>query len=65
MGNNFLREIPGKQISDFEHALCTHVDETHPDIIQSIRDTGDLTQETQAALDAVLRDFAAQYLSAQ
>ena len=63
--NNFLREIPVKQISDFEHALCTHVDETHPDIIQSIRDTGDLTQETQAALDAVLRDFAAQYLSAQ
>ena len=52
-------------MSDFEHALCTHVDETHPDIIQSIRDTGDLTQETQAALDAVLRDFAAQYLSAQ
>ena len=63
--NNFLREIPVKQISDFEHALCTHVDETHPDIIQSIRDTGDLTQENQAALDAVLRDFAAQYLSAQ
>ena len=63
--NNFLREIPVKEISDFEHALCTHVDETHPDIIQSIRDTGDLTQETQAALDAVLRDFAAQYLSAQ
>ena len=63
--NNFLREIPVKEISDFEHALCTHVDETHPDIIQSIRDTGDLNQETQAALDAVLRDFAAQYLSAQ
>ena len=60
--NNFLREIPVKQISDFEQALCTYVDETHPDIIRSIRDTGDLTKENQAALDEVLRDFAAEYL---
>ena len=60
--NNFLREIPVKQISDFEQALCTSVDETHPDIIRSIRDTGDLTKENQAALDEVLRDFSAEYL---
>ncbi|MBQ4152818.1 MAG: F0F1 ATP synthase subunit alpha [Oscillospiraceae bacterium] len=60
--NNFLKEIDVKDILTFERDLMTYIDETHPEIIGSIRDTKQLTDENREALDGVLKEFIATFL---
>jgi len=60
--NNFLKEIDVKDILTFERDLMTYIDETHPEIIGSIRDTKQLTDENREALDGALKEFIATFL---
>lgn len=62
--NNYLKDIPVNKVSDFEAELFSFVNESHPEIIQSITDTKDLTSENEQNLKDVLKDFVQKYLSA-
>ena len=63
--NNFLQEIPVEQIAEFEQQLYDFVDESYPEIIDSIRQTGDLTKENTERLSEVLKTFVGKFLGRQ
>lgn len=60
--NNLLRDIPVKRIGEFEEALLREMDEAHSDILDSIRDTGKLSKETESSLRSVIADFAQKFV---
>ncbi len=60
--NNFLKEIAVSDILVFEKDLLTYIDETHPEIISSIAQQGQLTDQNREALDQVLQEFITQFL---
>ena len=60
--NNYLKSIPVEDIREYEKDLFIHLDEAHPDILASIRDTKELTAENEKALKQVLKDFAEKFL---
>ena len=60
--NNYLKSIPVENIREYERDLFTYLDEAHPDILASIRDTKELTKENEEALKEVLKDFAEKFL---
>ena len=60
--NNYLKKIPVEDIREYEKDLFIHLDESHPDILASIRDTKELTAENEQALKAVLKDFAEKFM---
>ena len=60
--HDFLKEIETADVLAFERELMTEMDEAHPEILASVRETGMLTEENRAALDGVLREFAAEFL---
>ncbi len=60
--NNYLKKIPVEDIREYEKDLFIHLDEAHPDILASIRDTKELTAENEKALKEVLRDFAEKFV---
>ena len=61
--NDFLKEIPLKNVQDFQNSLFEYVDTTHPDIISSINQTKDLTKDNEENLKNVLNDFVKKYLN--
>lgn len=60
--HDFLKEIETADVLAFERELMTEMEEAHPEILSSVRETGKLTEENRAALDGVLREFAAEFL---
>lgn len=60
--NDFLKEIPLKNVQDFQNSLFENLDTTHPDIISSITETKDLTKDNEEKLKSALTDFVKQYL---
>ena len=60
--NNYLKDIPVGKIAEFEQQLFDHIHETHPEITDSIRETGVLSDENAAALREVLEGFAAKFV---
>ena len=60
--HDFLKEIETADVLAFERELMTEMEEAHPEILSSVRETGKLTEENRAALDDVLREFAAEFL---
>ena len=63
--NNFLKEIAVSDIAEFEQDLLQYIDETHPEIVSSITETGQLTDENKTALDAALNEFIPTFLAAK
>ena len=63
--NNFLQEIPVEQIAEFEQQLYDFVDESYPEIVSGIRETGDLTKENTERLNEVLHTFVGKFLGRQ
>ncbi len=60
--NNYLKKIPVEDIREYEKDLFLFLDESHPDILASIRDTKELTAENEKALKNVLKDFADKFM---
>lgn len=60
--NNYLKKIPVGMIREYEKDLFNYLDEAHPDILTSIRETKVLSEETEAALKEVLNSFADKFL---
>ena len=50
-------DIPLERCAAFEEQLLRHVATTHPDIGESIRETKDLSDETDAKLTQIINDF--------
>ena len=61
--HNYLSTIPVKLISDYQEVLFEYVDTSYPEITDSIRDTKDLTPETEERLKEALTAFAEKYMA--
>ncbi len=51
------------ELLEFEEELFTYANETHPDIIASIKETKDLTKENEDALKEMLAGFVTKFLA--
>ena len=61
--NDFLKDIEIADVSEFEKDLFEYIDSSYPDIIDSIKNTKELTDETEKALDDALTAFIKKFLS--
>ncbi len=63
--NNFLKRIAVSDVQEFERELFDHIDSTYPDIIRSISETKDLTEETENQLRDALGEFVEKFLKSK
>ena len=61
--HGYLKDIPLDMVAEFEEELFVYANETHPDIIASIKETKDLTKENEAALKEMLAGFVTKFLA--
>lgn len=59
--NNYLNEIPVSSITDCQNSLFRFMHYSHPEIIDSITQTKDLTKENEEALKSALEEFLNTY----
>ena len=59
----YLDEIPVAHIARYQNDYLQEVENMHQDIVQSIRDTKDLTPETTDKMNGVLKDFTERFKS--
>jgi len=59
----YLDEIPNSHIQRYQSDFLAEVENMHGDILQSIRDTKDLTKENTDKLESVLKDFTERFKS--
>ncbi len=59
--NNYLNDIPVSMITDCQDSLFRFMHYSHPEIIDSITQTKDLTKENEEALKSVLVEFLNTY----
>jgi F-type H+-transporting ATPase subunit alpha len=57
----FLDSLPISEVLPFEKALLKHVHDEHPEILNSIQESGDLSDDLAARLGKVIEDFKGQY----
>lgn len=63
--NNYLKNIRVEDIAEFEKDLFVYIDETHPDIFSSIRETGELTKDNEQAIKDVLVEYSQKFLQSR
>ncbi len=52
-----MGDVPLERSAEFEQGLLRHVSGSHPDILESILETNDITDETEAKLNQVIADY--------
>ncbi len=52
-----MEDVPLDRTADFEVGLLRHVSGSHPDILESIAETKDITDETEAKLNQVISNY--------
>ena len=52
-----MENVPLERTAEFEDGLLRHVSGSHPDILESIRETRDITDETEGKLNQVIADY--------
>ena len=57
----YLNQIPVTKIKEYQEKLSSFMNESHPEILQSILDTKDLTKENETALGEALTEFNKQW----
>lgn len=55
--NKYLSDIPVEKISQFEKEFINFVDNNYPDITKNIKETKDLTEETEERLKEAIEEF--------
>ena len=60
--NNYLKDIAVENIAEFEKGLFDFVLNTRPEIVNTINDTKDLSDETKAAVIEAITDFKAKFV---
>ncbi|WP_124098307.1 F0F1 ATP synthase subunit alpha [Ruminococcus sp. Marseille-P6503] len=63
--NNFLKKIDVSDVQEFEKELFEHIDSAYPDIVKSISQTKDLTEETENELREALDLFVEKFLKSK
>jgi len=56
--NGFLDNVPTAAVTRFEQSFLSHLRSNHAGVLQTIRDTKDLSDDTRAKLTDVLKEFA-------
>jgi F-type H+-transporting ATPase subunit alpha len=52
-----IEDLALDRVADFEEQLMRYMSSTHPDIVQTIADSGDLTEEIEGRLTQAINDF--------
>ena len=60
--NNYLADIPVEKVKDYQPALLSHIKETHPDILTSIKTEKVMKPEVEEELKTVLSDFVKSFV---
>ncbi len=55
--NKYLTDIPVDEISQFEREFLNFVDNNYPEIVKSIKETKDLTEETEQKIIEAIEEF--------
>ncbi|MCW8129893.1 MAG: F0F1 ATP synthase subunit alpha [Planctomycetota bacterium] len=53
----FMDDVPINQVGAFEHGLITEINDAHKEIIEAVRKTKELSDDTVAKLEAAIKDF--------
>ncbi|MBQ8435508.1 MAG: F0F1 ATP synthase subunit alpha, partial [Oscillospiraceae bacterium] len=61
--NGYLTDVPTELISEYENELLEHISESYPEIIKSISDTKDMTDENKNKLNEVLDSFTKKFIA--
>ena len=59
--HNYLNNIPVEKVPEFEKQLEEHMDNYHPEVLEAIRTTGNLTTETDNQLRAALSELVGRF----
>ena len=60
--NNYLKDIKVEDIAEFQGELFDYVESAHPSVTQAIRETKDLSAETEQELKEALDECVAKFL---
>ncbi len=55
--NKHLLDIPVEKVKQFEKEFLQYVDNNYPEIVESIRETKDLTEETEKKIEEAVKEF--------
>ena len=55
--NGYLDDVAVNKVADFEQALHGYMESSHPQILESITSSGEISEETAEALRAALKAF--------
>jgi F-type H+-transporting ATPase subunit alpha len=59
--NGFLDEVPVKKVQEFEEGLLRFIKERHGEILEKIRESGELSESLEKKLKKVAEDFSKNY----
>ena len=57
----YLKNVPVHMVRDYQEKLFAYMRDEHPEVLQNILDTKDLTAENETALQEALVAFGGQY----
>ena len=60
--HDYLKDVPVEKVSEFERGLYERMDAQHPDVLETIRTTGQFDKETEAKLAAALAQYTKDFL---
>jgi len=60
--HNFLKDVEVEDIKEFQFGLFDYLDNTHPEIGESIRETKELSKEMTAKLEAAIDEYKSKFL---
>ena len=62
VGHDYLKDVPVELINEYETTLYERLDAQHAGMLKAIRETGDLSKETEGQLKAAIQAFTADFL---
>lgn len=55
--NDLLADVPLGQIQEFEKQLFSYMEDHYPEVKRAIRETGDLSAETESLMKKGIKEF--------
>ena len=60
--HDYLKEVPVELISEYETSLYERLDAQHMDLLNAIRETGELSKDSEAKLKDAIQAFTADFM---
>ncbi len=60
--HDYLKDVAVELIPDYEQGLYERLDGQHADVLRAIRETGDLSKDTEAALKAAIQSYTEDFV---